>query len=116
MHATFPSKVAGLLLAGTLGLLGPRSHAQTRVAEWVATTATAAWVAQPLPKTSASAGPADAELHLTQPQQTITGFGACFNELGWTSLSALGAGRGSQFHHLPDAHWGQRLFARLVLV
>jgi glucosylceramidase len=91
MHATFPSKVAGFLLAGTLGLLGPRSHAQTRVAEWVATTATAAWVKQPLPKTSASAGPADAELHLTQPQQTITGFGACFNELGWTSLSALGA-------------------------
>ena len=31
----------------------------------------------------------DVEVQLDAPQQTIEGFGACFNELGWTSLSAL---------------------------
>ncbi|MDR1582845.1 MAG: beta-glycosidase [Prevotellaceae bacterium] len=31
----------------------------------------------------------DAEVDLANPKQTIEGFGTCFNELGWTSLSAL---------------------------
>lgn len=75
------------LVAAMLGLRSPAA-AQTR-AEWVATTATAGWVAQPAPKLAAGAGPADAEIVLTQPLQVINGFGACFNELGWTSLSAL---------------------------
>ena len=78
------------LLSATLGLLAPRAHAQTRVAEWVATTPAAAWVAQPLPPAAGTAPP-DVTIDLQRPQQTITGFGACFNELGWTSLSALGA-------------------------
>jgi glucosylceramidase len=30
-----------------------------------------------------------AEIALQEPQQTIDGFGTCFNELGWTSLSLL---------------------------
>lgn len=75
------------LVAAALGLRGPAA-AQTR-AEWVATTATAGWVSQPAPKVTVGAGPADAEIGLTQPLQVINGFGACFNELGWTSLSAL---------------------------
>ncbi|MFM2360161.1 MAG: hypothetical protein RLY16_2154 [Bacteroidota bacterium] len=31
----------------------------------------------------------DATIHVEQPLQTIQGFGTCFNELGWTSLSLL---------------------------
>jgi O-glycosyl hydrolase len=31
----------------------------------------------------------DVEAYLDQPLQTIEGFGACFNELGWTSLNTL---------------------------
>jgi glucosylceramidase len=31
----------------------------------------------------------DVEIQVDTPLQTIDGFGACFNELGWTSLSAL---------------------------
>nr|GFB96026.1 hypothetical protein [Tanacetum cinerariifolium] len=85
-----PRHQVGLLLAGALGLLSHASHAQTRVAEWVSTTPTAAWVKQSAP-TASSTGAADVTINLQQPQQTITGFGACFNELGWTSLSALGA-------------------------
>ena len=77
-----------LALAAALGVGLTSAQAQTR-AEWVATTAAAGWVAQPAPKVTASAGPADAEIVLTQPPQVIQGFGACFNELGWTALSAL---------------------------
>jgi len=33
--------------------------------------------------------PIDVEIDLSNPQQTIDGFGTCFNELGWTSLSKL---------------------------
>jgi glucosylceramidase len=31
----------------------------------------------------------DVEVDILNPKQTIEGFGTCFNELGWTSLSAL---------------------------
>ncbi|MDR1594131.1 MAG: beta-glycosidase [Prevotellaceae bacterium] len=31
----------------------------------------------------------DVEVDIENPKQTIEGFGTCFNELGWTSLSAL---------------------------
>ncbi len=57
--------------------------------EWVSTTEANHWervVSQDL------VGPAtspDVELLLDKEQQTIEGFGACFNELGWTSLSEL---------------------------
>ena len=58
--------------------------------EWMATTQTAPWQT----KGQATIAPAsgskwDVEALLDQPLQTIEGFGACFNELGWTSLNAL---------------------------
>jgi glucosylceramidase len=37
----------------------------------------------------ASVGVPDVIVQTERPQQTIEGFGACFNELGWTSLAAL---------------------------
>jgi glucosylceramidase len=57
--------------------------------EWVATTPTASWVVQQGLQPTAGTSAADVEINLGQPFQTINGFGACFNELGWTSLSAL---------------------------
>ena len=86
------------LLAGTAVLFSFASCAQSKEeaittmptsVEWVATTPTASWVAQKGLQPSPATGAADAEINLGQPQQTIDGFGACFNELGWTSLSAL---------------------------
>jgi len=62
--------------------------AQSKV-EWVATSQTTQWQTQKGIKTSPGIGNPDVEIRLDQPQQTIEGFGACFNELGWTSLSLL---------------------------
>jgi glucosylceramidase len=36
-----------------------------------------------------SSGPADVFIDTSRMKQTIEGFGSCFNELGWTSLSQL---------------------------
>ncbi len=69
--------------------LGPGLAMAQSGAEWVATTAAVPWQAQPTLRPTAATGPADAEIDLARPAQTITGFGACFNELGWTSLSLL---------------------------
>ena len=84
------------LLAGLLtstALLPAAALAQSRVAEWVTTTATAPWVVQaPAPgPAGAGADAAAVEIDLKQPQQVIEGFGACFNELGWLTLSTLPA-------------------------
>ena len=35
----------------------------------------------------------DVEIQLDTPLQTIEGFGACFNELGWTSLRVASGAR-----------------------
>ena len=58
--------------------------------EWVATTQTSQWQKNDQSTISpALNGNWDVEVHLDKPLQTIDGFGACFNELGWDSLSAL---------------------------
>jgi glucosylceramidase len=57
---------------------------------WIATTKTSQWQSKDTATTSsASEGKLDVEVQLEKPLQTIDGFGACFNELGWTALSAL---------------------------
>ena len=57
---------------------------------WIATTQTSQWQSNDAVTTSlASESKWDVEAQLDKPLQTIDGFGACFNELGWTSLSAL---------------------------
>jgi glucosylceramidase len=62
--------------------------AQTKV-EWVSTSQLEQWKEQKGLKTSLQSGNADVEVQLNQTQQTIEGFGTCFNELGWTSLCIL---------------------------
>ena len=57
---------------------------------WIATIQTSQWQSKDVATTSsASGGKWDVEAQLEKPLQTIDGFGACFNELGWTSLNAL---------------------------
>ncbi|MGI4822026.1 MAG: glycoside hydrolase family 30 protein, partial [Janthinobacterium lividum] len=78
-------------LAFSLFVLVPGPSAAQTAASWVTTTATAPWQAQPAVRPTAAASPPDVAIDLTQPAQTITGFGACFNELGWTALRLLPA-------------------------
>ncbi len=59
--------------------------------EWVVTTQTTAWQARQGLVAETRPSPADVMVQTNNPRQTIEGFGACFNELGWTSLSSLGA-------------------------
>jgi glucosylceramidase len=54
---------------------------------WFVTTAQAPWQRRELQATSG--GPGDVMVQTGTPLQTIEGFGACFNELGWTSLALL---------------------------
>jgi glucosylceramidase len=57
--------------------------------QWVVTTETAPWQSQPGVVLSAPAGMPDVFVKPEQTHQTIEGFGAAFNELGWGALSAL---------------------------
>lgn len=84
---------------------------------WIATTRTSQWQSRNTATTSlASESKWDVEVQLEKPLQTIDGFSACFNELGWTSLSALAdedreaifrelfsPGVGLNFQYLPHA-------------
>lgn len=58
---------------------------------WIATSSEKKWVKQPKSQLAFKElkSKADVTIYVNQPQQTIEGFGACFNELGWTSLSLL---------------------------
>jgi glucosylceramidase len=69
---------------------------------WIATTQTSQWQSKEVATTSlASECKWDVEAQLAKPLQTIDGFDACFNELGWTSLSTLAdEDRGAIFREL----------------
>jgi glucosylceramidase len=57
--------------------------------EWISTTATSKWLKHyELVVTDVSQKP-QIEILIDEPLQKIDGFGACFNELGWTSLNSL---------------------------
>jgi len=58
--------------------------------EWVATTQTSQWQTKVQLTISPALGSNwDVEAQVDKPLQTIDGFGACFNELGWTSLRVV---------------------------
>ena len=57
--------------------------------EWVSTTETSQWMRQNALIVSPGSDKPDVEILSDRPLQTIEGFGACFNELGWTSLNSL---------------------------
>ena len=60
-----------------------------KTVEWVSTTGASQWVSQEGLSTLPVSGKTDVEIFLDKPLQNIEGFGACFNELGWTSLNSL---------------------------
>lgn len=61
---------------------------QTKTAKLVTTTEIKAWVQSEV-SLVALENATDVVIDVTKTQQTIRGFGTCFNELGWTSLAAL---------------------------
>jgi len=67
------------------------SLAAQKKVTWVYTSQTEQWKSQSGLTTGPAQGQVDAEILVKEPLQTIEGFGTCFNELGWTSLSLLSA-------------------------
>ena len=90
-RAVIRSAAALIGCSAAPGLLprSARAAAPGAGVEWYVTTATSPWqkrVAEATP-----GGSADVIVQTDTPLQAIEGFGACFNELGWTSLAALSA-------------------------
>jgi glucosylceramidase len=62
---------------------------QDSTVQWIVTTEAAPWQTRADLTLSAPTGMPDVFVKPEQTRQTIEGFGAAFNELGWTALSAL---------------------------
>ena len=80
------------------GFLNPRAQAAAQgqpaatggtQVEWVVTTSTAPWQRREGLVAQRGGGMPGVIVQAGTPRQAIDGLGACFNELGWTSLSAL---------------------------
>ena len=57
--------------------------------EWVSTTNNNRWVTNQTKLSKSSGKTIDVSVITKVKEQTVNGFGACFNELGWTALSVL---------------------------
>ena len=77
-----------LLLSLAIGITTFSLNAQNKV-DWVSATESSQWVSQKGLTARPVSGKPDAEILSGKPLQTIEGFGACFNELGWTALNSL---------------------------
>jgi glucosylceramidase len=92
-----PSLLPRFANAAEPSAVDPRAAA--RDVAWYVTTQAAPWQRRELQ--TESGGPADVFVQTDTLLQTIEGFGACFNELGWTSLAMLSqADRDSVFREL----------------
>ncbi len=68
---------------------------------WVVTNQTTPWVVRPGLAVEALAPIPDVIVQTDNPRQSVEGFGACFNELGWTSLATINPeDRDAIFHEL----------------
>jgi len=76
-------------IVSILLIISLNSEAQYKKIEWVSTTENMPWVSEKGNLTNNSPASSDVEIVLNKSLQTIEGFGACFNELGWTSLNKL---------------------------
>jgi glucosylceramidase len=83
-------KGAAALAAASAAPSFLRAEAPAARATWYVTTRSAPWQRRAFDATSGGGG-ADVTIQADAPQQVIEGFGACFNELGWTALQALPA-------------------------
>ncbi|MEG1543804.1 MAG: glycoside hydrolase family 30 beta sandwich domain-containing protein, partial [Tannerellaceae bacterium] len=79
------------LALAAVGLLGLISCSFSPHAEWVSTTQTDSWKEQPALKAASAdtIAQVDVTVLTDSGEQVMEGFGACFNELGWISLSKL---------------------------
>ena len=69
--------------------------------QWIVTTQTAPWQSQPSLTMQPPTSMPGVFVRTDMPLQTIQGFGACFNELGWDALNDLSAAdRASIMHEL----------------
>jgi glucosylceramidase len=100
--AVSPTVVVGARRAPDVSGAGqPAAAPPLAGVEWVVTTATAPWQRRDGLSKVEGRGAADVMVDTRSPLQSIEGFGACFNELGWTSLAALGpADRAGIFREL----------------
>jgi len=78
--------------------------------EWISTTNSKLWVKNQIKLAKLSNSTIDATIIQEVKEQTIDGFGACFNELGWTALSVLNEqGRETILKSLFDPKEGLKL-------
>ena len=78
-----------IVLSLSICIMAISMMAQKKI-EWISTTEASQWMSIKGLAALPAAGKSDVEILLDKPLQTIEGFGACFNELGWTSLNSLG--------------------------
>lgn len=65
--------------------------AQPRISEWVQSTRGSQWQEKAVRTTKADKATLVLDINPADALQTVEGFGSCFNEQGWASLSALPA-------------------------
>ena len=80
---------ADIRLTQNFRLIAVPQPLQAGKTEWVITTAAASWQQQDTKNIQWQKGDALTQIDPDNTLQTIEGFGTCFNELGWTSLSLL---------------------------
>ena len=71
-----------LVIAGSL-VMPIKTHAQV---EWISTTNSQPWVKNQIKLIKSSNSEIDASILPEMEGQIVDGFGACFNELGWTAF------------------------------
>src|ERR1700690_2154299 len=79
------NKIIGCFFLSMMALL---YRAQINI-EWVSSTQIEQWKLKKYIAAVHATNKFDVEIKLNNPLQTIEGFGTCFNEAGWTSLSFL---------------------------
>ena len=101
MNSLFPA-LTGILLLFTL-------HVPAQV-QWTESTDSNKWVSKYVRLSESSDQPSDVTVLPDVKLQTVDGFGACFNELGWNALSVLDeAGREIILKDLFDPREGLKL-------
>ncbi len=79
------------IISLTLLALSLVSRLPAQQVTWVSTTKNDHWATAKISASHCSSGTTDVEINTWKTKRTITGFGGCFNELGWTALQCLSA-------------------------
>ena len=81
-------------IIAAIGLFTAATGAMAQNVEWISSTSEALWVSQHAVALACQGDyqPFDLEVKLDGREQTIEGWGGCFNELGWSALQAASSG------------------------